>query len=90
MSPEKIATIRLGATATCLVTGRAGYLLIDGGHRVRDRWFFTSRAMAAGIKMLIRAGANRIHPAHGQPFSASDWMNKGEGKPAGRVSQRCP
>jgi glyoxylase-like metal-dependent hydrolase (beta-lactamase superfamily II) len=34
----------------------------------------SSREMAASIKKLIRAGANRIYPAHGQPFSAFEWI----------------
>jgi len=40
MTIKKILTIRLGATATYLVPGKTGYLLIDGGHRVWHRWFF--------------------------------------------------
>ena len=49
MSIEKVLTIRLGATATYLVPGQNGYLLIDGGHRVWERWFFI-RLKMAGIR----------------------------------------
>jgi glyoxylase-like metal-dependent hydrolase (beta-lactamase superfamily II) len=39
----------------------------------------SSREMAASIKKLIRAGANRIYPAHGQPFSTFEWIKKCSG-----------
>ncbi len=40
MIPEKILTIHLGANAVYLLSGRHGYLLIDGGFRLWDRLFF--------------------------------------------------
>jgi len=49
MTTEKILTIRLGATRTYLVPGKDGYLLIDGGYRAWDRWFFT-QLKRAGIR----------------------------------------
>lgn len=39
MTAERIHTILLGNTRTFLVPGRDGYLLIDGGHRIWNKWF---------------------------------------------------
>ena len=49
MTQDTILTIRLGATGTYLVSGKDGYLLIDGGFRGWDRWFFM-RLKMAGIR----------------------------------------
>ncbi|MCP3955666.1 MAG: MBL fold metallo-hydrolase [Desulfobacterales bacterium] len=65
MTSEKILTIRLGTTVTYLFPGKNGYLLIDGGYRVWDRWFFACLKRAGIRPQQIRlAVITHVHFDH--------------------------
>lgn len=65
MSTEKVLPIGLGATRTYLVSGKGGYLLIDGGYRVWKRWFFTCLKRAGVQPQQIRlAVITHVHSDH--------------------------
>ena len=72
MSTEKILAIRLGATRTYLVSGKDGYLLIDGGYRAWNRWFFAQLKRAGIRPHQIRLAVI----THVQPFNATKWLEK--------------
>jgi len=37
---------------------------------------YSAQEMTSSLNGLIQAGAQRIYPAHGQPFSATTWLEK--------------